>query len=310
MAVGSTWPVRMIPLGSVASGAILWRARGQLSLTMVVKATFQLVHGGEMTLVEPDEIVRDDAHEGGDPARGVRASSDLALYLGRADVTLSGHACAPRGRPAPVQRVRLAVLREGALVDRALLVYGDRREGVPQPFDTLPIGYERAFGGPGSPQNPAGVGLRGGARIEPPIHSVADPADPYGTAGFGPIARAWPERSRRLARVSPDVFGAEVAEIPSDFDFGYFQSAPPEQRCDFLSGDETIVLEWLHPDVPRFETRLPREKATARIYGLSTRPRVVSLLADTLRIDADAWRCSVTWRRSVFPSSTTRGGSG
>ena len=301
MTAARAWAVRITPVGLVAAGAMAWRTRGQLRLTVLVKATFDLIPDGEMTLAAPDAIFRAEAHLGDNPMRSIRVPSDLALHLPGGEVTFVGHAVAPRGRPVPVQPVRLAVQRDGeALVDKKLLVYGDRSTGSPQPFESMALTYERAFGGIGWEANPLGVGLRAGKRVEPPIHNVVAPDDPYRTAGFGPIGRVWPARKRLLAGFDRRKLDAPVAEVPDAFDFTYFHAAPPDQRCAFFRGGDLIVLEGVHPQFSRIRTRLPLAQALAVVHGRGLDLAApVELTADTLRIDGDALRCAVTWRAVI-----------
>src|SRR5262249_48066473 len=136
--------------------------------------------------------------------RSVEAATDLAPYLPRCDVTLTGHAHAPGGCSA--SSVRLALYRgTRPLLHKTLHVYGDRAgRSVPQPFTRMPLVYERAFGGPGIAGNPVGSEL-------PNIVSPADPAKP---AGFGPISRFWPARRRLLGKLDRRVLEAPIAEIP------------------------------------------------------------------------------------------------
>lgn len=300
MTTARAWAVRITPVGPVAAGAMAWRARGQLHLTVVVKATFDLIPDGEMTLAAPDELARAERHVGDNPMRAIRVPSDLALRLPAAEVTLVGHAAAPTGRPVPVLPVRLAVQRDGEpLVDKRLLVYGDRSGGAPQPFERMSLGYERAFGGIGWEANPLGVGLREGKRVEPPIHNVVAPDDPYRTAGFGPIGRAWPARKRLLAGLDRRTLDAPLAELPDAFDFTYFHAAPPDQRCAFFRGGDLLVVEGVHPQFGRLRTRLPRAQALARVHGLGAPGAPLELTADTIRVDGDALRCAVTWRAVI-----------
>jgi uncharacterized protein YjbI with pentapeptide repeats len=299
MTVARAWAVRITPVGPVAVGAVAWRARGQLQLTLVVKATFDLIPDGEMALAAPGELARAEVHVGDNPMRSIRVPSDLALRLPGGEITFVGHAAAPAGQPVPVLPVRLAVQRAGeALVDKKLLVYGDRAGGAPRPFDRMPLAYEHAFGGIGWNDNPLGVGLKGGKRVEPPIHNVVAPDDPYRTAGFGPIGRAWPARKRLLGGFDRRKLDADVAELPDDFDFSYFHAAPPDQRCGFFRGGDLLVLEGLHARFNRLRTRLPDARALASVHGLGL-SAPVELTADTLRVDGDAMRCSVTWRAVV-----------
>ncbi|WP_437900727.1 DUF2169 family type VI secretion system accessory protein [Sorangium sp. So ce124] len=273
-----------------------WRFRGQLHVTAIVKATFAFAHDAAMVRAAPQEILRADIHHGNNPGRSIRFTSDIAPYLPRADVLFTGHAYAPPER-AVTQRMtaRIGIFRGAQpVLDKSLLIQA--KEG----FQSLPIVYDRAFGGIGSRDNPLGVGLNPGT-AEP---NVLDPVDPRRVAGFGPVGCWMPARKRLLGSTPPRALQREIADIPDDFDWSYFQSAPPDQQVDALHGDEWIVLAGLHARVPCLRMRLPWIAGLARIHGLGgsspAEGAPLSLRADTLRIDGDEQRCTVVWRGS-FP---------
>jgi hypothetical protein len=271
-------------------------ARGQVHLTLVVKATYALVHGAEMTPETPEPIVAGEIPHGGDPARSVRVTSDLAAYIPGADVLLTGHAYAPRGRPAPMVAVHLALYGDRPFFDKVLHVHGDRDGGgEPQPFEAMPLVYERAYGGPGWEPNPVGVGFGAAAGRQP---NVVLPQTPNTTAGFGPISAGWPSRTKVLRPRDYEGLRRPIPELADDFDWTYYHAAPPDQRTPPLRGDEWIVLEGVHPDQRLLKCRLPGVQATAQLHGLKAPETAtpVELRADTLRIDSDARRCTVVWR--------------
>jgi hypothetical protein len=288
-------PEAITALPGSAASAVVWRHRGQLQVTVIAKATFAFVPDADMLSVEPERMVRVEVHHGKSPARSVRLTSDLAPYLARAEVLFTGHACAPPGAPAQALPVRLGVFDgERARLDKTLTVQD------PAGFQSLPMTYERAFGGLGFLENPFGTGADAGS----PAPNILDPREPRRPAGFAPFGRAFPARKRLLGATSRAELDREIAEIPDDFDWGYYQAAPPDQRVDALSGGEWIVLEGLHSALPRLRTRLPGAQGLARVYGLGgfgvADGQMLELVADTLRIDGDAKRCTVVWRRS-FP---------
>jgi hypothetical protein len=294
MASDALPPVR-VDLGTVGpttGAAVVWRSSGRLHVTVVVKATFAFVPGAPMTVSIPDEIHRAERHHPSAPAHG----SDLAPYLASADVLLTGHACAPEGERVSALTVRLAVFREQALLDKTIHVYGDRAGADPAPFDRMPIVLERAYGGPASSDNPVGTGVEGRSP------NLFDPTDPTRPACFGPIPEAFPSRRRLLGKVDRHALDQPIAEIPADFDWTYFQAAPLDQRTKHLQGDEWIVLEGLHPEPRRVQSRLPGARGRARVYGLEggVEGHPLTLAADTVAIDADELTCSVVWRGS-FP---------
>jgi uncharacterized protein YjbI with pentapeptide repeats len=68
---------------------------------------------------------------------------------------------------------------------------------------------------------------------------------------------------------------------------------------DDLRGDEQIVIEGVHPLIPRLETRLPGARAEVRAYPAADgagRVRPMDLVADTLIVDADRRVVSMLWR--------------
>jgi uncharacterized protein YjbI with pentapeptide repeats len=306
MANEVSWPVAVFGRG-VSCATVLWRTHGQLRVTVVIKAMFALVDKQPMRQVPPDAIVATEEHHEGDPARSVHAPSDLAPYVPRADVLFSGCAYAPETHSVPTSAVRIAIGTERPLLEKTIHVFGQRvapegdaPPGAPLLFDRMPIVYERAYRGSGFDENPAGIVPVAGSLLP----NIIDPSDPEGPAGFGPIAADWPLRARLLRQIDPVSIRTRIAEIPDVFAWSYFQAAPPDQRCDFLRGDEWIVLDGLHPTLARMQSRLPRVRGAARVYGLPGFPWLtVELVADTLQIDGEREVCSVTWRGN-FPVET------
>jgi hypothetical protein len=112
-------PPPITPLGPIAAATQLWRSRGALHLTVVVKATFTLVPEGRMSLSEPDAIARGE--EADRSGIGLRTGGDLVPYTGQPEVWLTGHAEIPPGFAQPTLHVQLAVVQGGALrIDKQL----------------------------------------------------------------------------------------------------------------------------------------------------------------------------------------------
>jgi len=191
--------------------------------------------------------------------RGLIEAGDLAPYLRQSDVWLTGHIDAPAGQATPAIPVRLGIFR-----DKVAL--------IDKSFDL------RAIAG-------------GAARARRPTRIQV--------AGFGPISRSWPLRSRLAGAAGLRQLPGPLLEIPDAFDWSYFQAAPPDQRVDRLRGDEWIVLAGMHPKRASFSTRLPGVKGAARIHDRSRGGgpgQPLELTADTVRIDLDRQTCSITWR--------------
>jgi hypothetical protein len=289
-------------------GTLAWRCGGQLSITVVVKATFRLASGQPMTVTTPQPVLTRDEPSGA-LLSSPRAPSDLAPQLRKVDVVLFGSAHAPpaaagRGATTTEMTVRLAVGRDDrVLLDKALRVVGDRHGGSPPaPFERMPIVYERAFGGPDVSDNPIGVGT---ARRTGPRPNVLAPGGTSETvAGYGPLPLFFLSRAKLLGAHSREALRRPTLDIPIDFDWDYFQSAPEDQRIGALHGDEWLELTGLSPNHHHLRTWLPRARAVARVYGgdLAAVPDSVPLSADLVLVEPDEHSCSVTWRGS-FPLS-------
>jgi len=274
-----------------------FRFRGQLHVTAVVKATFAFVPEAPMRLVAPDDLLPADVHHGGDPRRSLRGASDLALHRARVDVVLTGHAHILADDPGRRTVARIALHRGRVILDKALHVVAS--PGAAGALEAVPLLYERAFGGPGCDENPIGTGLAPGSA--PP--NLVDLGGGRRAVGFGPIAASWPARRRLLGPLDPRLLEQPIVELPSDFDWSFFQASPLDQRLDALHGDEWLLLEGFHPALPQIRSQLPAAQCAAAVHGLGgPAARPLGLLADGLIIDVDRRCCSVTWR-ARFPVS-------
>ena len=288
---------------ALRASSILWQGTTRV-LTVVCKVTFALAPGESTLAPDPEGIHEHDAHEGDDPAKSIVAPSDLVPFKGRADVILVGNAYAPRGEPARSLVARMIV---GEL-DKAIEVQHDRawsHEGALHEgsrFTSMPLAYERAAGGPDT-SNP--VGVRADARpntygmvslpnLQPPGLQIAARTDVIAPVGFGPIAPTWPTRREKLGRHAAtwNARSWNQAPLPRDIEPAYFNSAPRDQQIDELRIDERIILENLHPDVPRLVTRLPgmRPRAFVDVGNRVAQPEI-ALLCETLWIDTTRAIC-------------------
>jgi hypothetical protein len=296
--------VRRVPvlaLGWSSAATVLSRWRRQLRLTVIAKATFTFAPQSEMTPAEPLRIFAREVHHDENPAKSIRAPSDLAPHLERAQAIFVGTA---HGGGSPQQRVdvRFAIgAVHGVLMDKRLVVEGDRRAnppGQPTSFTKMPLVYERAYGGIGFPENPLGPGIDTSAKLFPNI-TYAEASRAREPAGLGPISSLWPSRKRLLKGIARKELDARIIELPDEFTFDYFQAVPQDQQIRALEGREWIVLEGVSARHPMLHMRLPWARAAAIVYGPGVPTRPFELTADTLYVDGDAERCSITYRASI-----------
>src|SRR5262245_48546585 len=142
----------VLPESTTATAVVAWRFEGRLNVTVIAKATFAFAPNAPMTRTEPQEIIRSDVHYGNNPARSVRFTSDLALYLARTDVLFTGHAHAPQGSPTQDWPLRVSIFDDDRLLlDKRLLVR------APRGFERMPVVYERSTRGIDGQENPFGL---------------------------------------------------------------------------------------------------------------------------------------------------------
>ena len=289
------------PGASVA--ALPWRFRGELRVTVVAKATFSFAHDGPTPRAPPKPILWSEVHHKNHPGRSIRFTTDIAPRLQRADILFTGHAHAPPGAAVESALVRLGVFQGARMVlDKALVV---RQKGG---FQSIPLVYEKAYGGIGVADNPFGVGVKAGAE-EP---SVIDPAAPAHPAGLAPISRTWPRRRASLAAMS-GTLGSDIVEIPEAFSWDALQAAPPDQQVGILAGNEWIVMDGLHPTQGRVRMCLPAARGAARVFGLAAHGAPegapLDLALDLLHIDGEEQRITATFRGSfAVPSEEALAG--
>ncbi len=294
----------LAPAGVVACATRTWRGPRTRHLTVVVKVMLELVPGGRARVVPGAAIAAKERHYRGLPTRSVEEASDLAPYLARCDVTLRGHAHAPGGQPVATSAVRLAIQGQARILDRTLHVVGERAGAgaPPQPFQRMPLDWEHAFGGKAVAENPVGRGADASGSGAVPAN-VVDPADPRRPASFAPISRYWPARARALGVTPRGAVDGDEPTVGDGFDWGYYQVAPSEQQVPWLAGEEWLVLDGVHPLLPRVQTQLPALRGAALVLvhagGVYGPARPVELHADTLAIDADRLHAAMVWRGSV-----------
>ncbi len=306
-------------LSPLPVATIVWQpSRGSFAATVICKATFDLAPSIS-TLAQTQEPLReDDEHFGRDPAHSLYAPTDGVPVKPRADVLLVGHAYAPRGSTVGSLIARLVVGEVNKSIEitpeRAFTREGSIREGAR--FAKMPLHYERAAAGP---DNPVGVrldapntyGVVSLPNLLPPGLVVNAPTDSIPPVSFGPIAPAWRQRAQKLG---PQATGFTLRDfsqrpLPDGFDLSFFNAAPRDQQIDTIRPDERIVLENLHPTIPRFVTSLPGIWPRAFVELSGRNVQELTLMGDTLWIDTDRSVCTVVWRGHCpieFPTQTGR----
>jgi hypothetical protein len=238
---------------------------------VVVKATFDILTDGSTRIARAQApVIRSPVYLGEAGRSSIVYEHDFCLGKVGTDIVVNGSAHAPGGRPATSVD---AGFRVGGL-SKVLRVFGDRTWGPmgtvisdPIPFTTMPIVYERAYGGADrcSPQpdvdsyfaNPVGTGFiasrASAARVALPNVEYPDQLiDTWDArpkpAGFGVIGAAWAERAALTGTFDQAWKERRFPLLPGDFDMRHHQSVPRDQQtAAFLTGGEGVALLNLTP---------------------------------------------------------------
>ncbi len=207
-----------------------------------------------------------DVHVGDPATTSVRYESQVASHKPRIDVIVNGTAYVPAGRRATEL---MAALQVGTL-EKQLRVIGNRVRGVvgtgsPEPFASMPIIYERAFGGVDRRdaderrhrtwlRNPIGVGFGGCRSAAADVDTDLPNFEPVSgqverePAGFGAIGRGWSPRREWAGTFDQGWLDSQWPLMPRDFDTRHYQSAPLDQQVEHLRGGDLVRLTHLTPE--------------------------------------------------------------
>lgn len=245
---------------------------------VAVKASFDVMPDGSLEIAREQTPLFRAAQYVGEPGKSsIRYESDMVLTKTTTDVLVVGHAFAPGGQPVTTLDVGFRV----GSMQKVLRVLGPREWGAlgptkPEPFVSMPLVYERAWGGvdvhapdPGTAwewRNPVGCGFAVKAsnlhglplpNVEWPdrlIRSWDDRPDP---AGFGAICSHWQPRASFAGTYDDHWMETRQPLLPEDFDARFFQCAPADQQArEFLVGGEQVMLLNLAP-ASQMQFRLP-----------------------------------------------------
>ncbi len=286
---------------------------------VMLKGTFIM---GQKWMLSDDQLAPQEADEYyGEPlSSSLKAASDYHIGKAGTDVVVLGNAMAPDQRKVAALDVSVNVHNKA----KQVRVFGDRTwdSGVPSSpelFETMPIVYERAYGGcrideagtvlEAETRNPVGIGFLGKRsegelnghfvpNIEDPHAPIHSPKDRPPVAGFGYIAPNWEPRVA-FAGTYDEVWQESRAPfLPIDFSRKFLNAAHPDLVFDgFLSGGEPVSIANMHPAGPlNFNLPLVNVKTRARI-GRDLHD--VKMNLETVELRPNKAQVSLAWRGQI-----------
>jgi hypothetical protein len=291
---------------------------------VIVSATFEVPPGGRLRPADEQSPVREgDVHRGDPAASSVIYEGEFASGKPKVDVLVNGTAYAPGGRK--VEHVLIGI-RVGD-ISKQLRVRGNRfwktgllgtTPSAPEPFETMPIIYERAFGGIDTRAqdsanhvwyrpNPVGVGFRGAPparpdlgtdvpNIEDPSVPVTSPSGRYVPAGLGVMGRSWTPRIEFAGTYDAAWVEDQCPLLPHDFDPRFYQAAPADQQSATLRGGEPVELRNLTPE-GLWTFTLPTLHVPVRLFYLDKMDHG-NVRLDTVLLEPDFYRVTLIARHA------------
>jgi len=294
-------------------------------LVVTVKATYEFADGpGELAVAPKQAPVALAGEYWGPPEESSYKYEPEATRLKLAtDVALVGHAHG-RGATDVIAGLQVGQIR------KVLRVVGDRvwfkslgSVGMTKPkkIDTVPLIWERAFGGWDrtpkdekdhrcEPRNPVGVGFRSSAGhfeeglAVPNLEEPGEPLTSFGQrvapAGFGFIGPNWEPRTRYAGTYDEAWTRSRSPLLPKDFDRRFFNAAAPGLTAQgYLRGDEQVALVNVTPS-GRVTFRLPGRPPPPLLVELEGAQDVTpEARLDTVIVNADDRQVYLFWRAEV-----------
>lgn len=293
---------------------------------VVVKGTFNIkkeaVHLPVADVQDP--IIWSDEHYGEPGLSSVKYESDIFPSKKGTDVVLLGHAY-PTSRSEKSVDVGVQV---GPL-SKKVRVFGNRtwqrtlgfwRKSEPEPFERIPLIYERAFGGSDTSdpdpakhgiekRNPVGTGFNMAGRkerleglslpnIEDPTNLISGWKDKPSPVGFGYIGRNWVPRVSYAGTYDELWQAKRCPLLPEDFNDAYYNGAPSGLiSSPYLKGGEAVRVTNASQEGDVSFT-LPSRSIEAKIW-MKGKEFSHKLTLDTVVIEPNDKKTILVWRATV-----------
>jgi hypothetical protein len=287
------------------------------TLYVIVKATMNLRPRIGLAATQLPVTIADEYYE--DPANSsLKQVSDMHIGKPGTDVLLIGNAWGLNGAATTQADVTVSVAERR----KTVRVMGDRSwkggaPSAPAPFTSMPLVWERAFGGVhkaddrvySEERNPIGCGFRGKRALDEfegqPVPNLEDPAAPLRSLGqnpapacFAPVSPSWLPRRAYAGTYDARWQKSRAPYLPDDFDPRFLQCAAPELTFDrYLEGNEPVEIHGASSTGP-IGFALPTARPIIEVTIAGAAQEAWANL-ETLLIEPDENRASMTWRAAV-----------
>lgn len=208
------------------------------------------------------------------PVLGEQGGLDAWTAKRHGEVLLWGSAAASGGLAVTQMQVKLKL---GEQISKTLQIHGDRhwqatlmsaKISPPATFVSMPLTYERSFGGQGYTANPIGIGYDALRRmqegehvtlpnIEYPGNPLLHPQQEPLPAALMPVSLSWPGYGPGGC-YDDDWRKNRFPAVPLDYNWQAYNVAPFDQRIQgYFQGGEILELQGMHPEHAQIHSRLP-----------------------------------------------------
>lgn len=301
-----------------ATMALFPDEHGVDTLYLIVKASFNI--GSQWTLLDKQlPPVAADIYWTEPEKSSLKAASDFHLGKPSTDIIVTGLACAPEGK----QTRQLDVSATVGQVRKTIRVLGDRewQNGQitePQPFQSMPLVYEKAFGGlhevdgdilSGELRNPVGTGYAGKRtqkdmngmalpNLENPAQLIQQAGDMPDPVCFSYVSPAWRPRASFAGTYDDNWQKNRAPYLPDDFDKRFFNMAHPDLIYPgFLTGGEPVHISGMHPKGD-LQFHIPQVRLASKVT-VSNRIESPRFDMETVIIEPNQLQLSMVWKAAM-----------
>jgi hypothetical protein len=301
---------------------ILSDEEGRPVLVGVVKATYVLDRTGRPAIAGKQLAVNILGQSYGQSGTSsYKYEPETAFVKPATDVVLIG-----RAYPSGTGCIECDVRFQVGPVRKTVKVVGDRywvkslgtiSMTAPEPFESIPLLYERSFGGwdrthadpdrhSFEARNPVGTGFRlsdgkfeDGIRLpnlEDPRNSLRNYGDTPPPAGFGFTSPDWQPRAALAGTYDEQWMSRRMPLLPKNFDHRFFNAASPGLIAPgYLKGNESVLVENGSPR-GRISFNLPGVVPPICNVQLRDRDVHIETCLDTIIVNADEDLLLLIWR--------------